>query len=165
MSKLTMILSAVILALLALLAIQSERLKSTKLELKQQQEQVAGLLTTLTSKDDVIGQFEAAAKDAQQIVKDQQKALDSAAGRVQTLRSQLAESRKQLQALEEKDREIPECLNLLETPVSICPNYLDGMRDRASGLQGQAGGSAPTHSDTGGLALNGGHGPEVRPSE
>lgn len=131
MSKLTMVLGVVILILLAALGMEYQRAEKYKDRAKASADQVTALSTTLTSKDEVIGQFETAAKEAQSIVADQKKALDKAAVRVQALRSQLAESRKQLQLLEEADHDIPACDSLLNTPVAVCPGFSRAMVERA----------------------------------
>lgn len=136
MSKITLGLGLALLLALAAVAVQTERLKTAKVELQQARAEAKGLVSALESKDGVIGQFEAAAKEAQKIVEDQQKSIDSAAKRVQTLRSQLAESRRQLQLLEEADRDIAACTALLDTSLSVCPGHVRGMLDRASGVQG-----------------------------
>jgi hypothetical protein len=164
MSKLTLIMGVVILLLLAALGTEYQRAEKYKERAKASADQVAALSITLTSKDGVIGQFEAAAKEAQAIVADQKKALDKAAGRVQTLRSQLAESRKQLQLLEEADHDIPACDSLLNTPITVCPGFLRGMHERASSLQRSDSGSTVASADAGGPSSNGRLPTEVRPS-
>lgn len=164
-SKIGLILIAMLLAALAWGAYEHQRAEKFQVQAKSLSEKVTGLSTALTSKDVVIEQFVTAAEEAQAIIDDQKISLDKAAGRMQTLRSQLAESRRHLQALEEADHENAACAVVLNTPVAVCPGFLHGMQQRANGsVQGQSGESAPAGASTGGLPADGGLPTEIRPA-
>lgn len=160
-SKLTLgLILALLLALLLALAwgaIEHQRAEKYQLAAKTAQTQVKGLLGTVESKDVIIDRFQVAVKAFTQVAEDQQKTLDAAAKRVQNLKTQLADTRRELQLREAADHEIPECELVLKSDLRVCPGHVSSMLDRADdNLQRSPVGNPNAGTDTPGPEAHGG---------
>jgi hypothetical protein len=141
-SKLTLILALALLGALAWGAIEHQRAERYQLAAETAETLSKSLLGTIDSKDEVISKFQIAVKAFADVADAQQKTLDAASKRVQNLKTQLAETRRELQIREAADHEIPECELVLKTDLRVCPGHVSSMLERAdSGVQGPASGS------------------------
>ncbi len=126
--------------LLALVALWAEHQRAEKWEsrAKAAETQITGLGESLKSKDVLIDQFQQQAEAATALANAEIKRMNLAAQRAAQLKSELEATRRQLEALERADEEIPQCEQLLDRSLSVCPGTVRSMLERANrGLQGQ----------------------------
>ena len=134
-------LAIALLVALAGLAAQHQRVKRYEVEAQSARQTAQGLVTSVTSKDDLIAKLQAKNGELLSIARDQNEAIRTAGALIETYQLELRTQGAKLRELEESDRAKPECLSALSMDLArSCPALADGVRQRANrGLSGSRG--------------------------
>lgn len=139
-SNLTLILLVLIALALGAAGYNYQRAEKYQERAESAENVSRGLLASVQSKDTLLKEYDAAALKLVSIAREQRNHIDILEANVHSLTDLLVVERDKLRVMEERDREIPACANLLQTDFGVCPGIVDGMRVRANRrLPGQAG--------------------------
>lgn len=129
--------TALLLALIGM-GFHAERAARFKAQASEAANVALTLRATLNAQNAVVEECDKATKELLAIQAAHESRVIEAVTLAKQYRDQLTATREALRIQQETDHAIPECQALLDTDLSVCPAYANGVRVRASGVQRQS---------------------------